>query len=1133
MKHQFLFILCIAILAISCANTSKPVNSAAPPTSAAASASNDDDDDEIRVNPYENADLPPLHEACNHDVIDKDLVRKLVAEGHDVNEFAQDGLTPIRIACNRSHIDKEAIKLLVELGARIKTTEINRYTYDYSPLTFACDRSDIDVDAVRLLFELGASPRNTWEKTTPLMKACDRPEIDEAAIRLLAEKGDNINAVDYYERSLAMIALDHKRVDRDAIKVLIESGLKVNLGHGPKKNKLITMVVYDLELTRLVVERGEKSRNSKDNPLQSLDADGTGVLSYAAAWGNADVVRYLLDHGLSQSINQPNKNGITPIFFAAYSGNLEIVKMLVDAGADVHHKTNSGENVLMAAVRGKDNDVVFSSIQTNTHLHYASRMLYDQAPDPEMIQYLIDLKVPAYESDEIGLSALHLAARNPHAQPEVIRMLIKAGGDVNGETHNKHRTPLMYAENPEVAAALIKKGADIHAVDVNGWTALHHAIDDNRIETAKLLIQKGSDIHTKTNSGKEAADLADTTKSIELLGSMGVDFTDALYNELRRSRPVFHPKELMALFKSSKVGDLSEWSETIIRGISEISEDHLTSEDVAQVIGYIKDHGVDLNHSDERGRSLLMLSCNEAPVIFSELIRQGADINLHTAMSTPLAFCASSGFGNRKTQQNIRLLIEKGADVNASNSDGIPVIVSLAKWNPDLVPIALQAGANPNASDSKGNTALMVTKSYRAARALIDAGANVNATRYDGASVVGIHSGAENNAGNYGGWLSPAIDKSQLDSGDFSFVKMLVDAGAQADARTIQYISNPKLAQMLIATKNDVLLTGKQIKEATYLTPEMVKRYLATGGSQQIVDEALNDACFWGIGSKITALAKGGGNPNTRSHYKNRTPLIMAAFESETGSDVPAEAIQALIDAGARIEDTDEDGNTALMAACSNYRPNAKEIIDVLLNAGANVKKKDNDGQNILFWISNVQDYPELVQKLVQRGADIHATDKEGNTPLHACWNPKTCQALINAGVKLNARNKDGMNALMFNLTDSYGVAAEKLPELCETLINAGIDLKATDKSGKTALYYAVISENISCTEAMIDAGIPVNAKDKQGKTVIEYIREDHPFVDKLKRHGATGSPIQLDPEAKRRLEEKRQRRLRPKMIAD
>ncbi len=1160
MKRSLIFILCMAFVLISCANSSKSVQSASQ-----SEVMEETDESEKEIDKYANIDLPPLHAACNHDVIDKDLVRKLVSEGYDINEYAVDRMTPLRLACNRSHIDKEAVKLLVELGAHTGTIEIDRYSYAYSPLKYACDRSDIDADALRLLFELGAKPESWIEERdgTALMAACNRSKIDVEAVKVLIENGASLKAADINDLSLAMMALDHKRYSKDAIMLLLDSGLDVNLGNGPTKNKLMTMVVHDLDLTKKVIEKASsiKSepipedkiamfenalRNSgeydeeaiaeiKENlmqrseeslaasdPIHVLDKDGTSVLSYAAAWGNKDVVRYLLDQGAITDINKPNERGLTPIFFAAYSGNLEIVKMLVDAGADIRAKDNANNNVLAAACRGENNNMIFRYTKTRGYVHYASDLLEKKAPDPEMIRYFLDAGVSAGEGNNSGLTPLHLAAYNELTQPEVLKMLINAGANPNAMTEGG-LTPLMYTASVESADILIKKGADVKAADKDGMTALHHAMRDGHADVARVLLKAGADIHAKTNDGEGVEVFAQDPDSIQLMAEHGFDYTDVLYRVLKRLEIESPgPKTLIALLNASKVDDISTYSGAILKTLDRSSA---TKEEIEPIIHYLKKHGIDFNGVNNRGMTVLMIACNYRPVVFKTLIEQVADINQKTPLSTPFAYCAShvshNVYGPTDGFYNIQLMMERGANVNVSDAEGVPAIVHLAERTPEIIPDMLKAGANPNAAAPDGRTPLMVTKSYNAAKALIDAGADVNARKKDGTSVLAIHSGALDNAKRYGREmvLYEAVDKSDSNQGDLNIVKLLLNSGAAPDSMSIQFATNPKVVDDIISAKNDVLLTSEQIKSSPTLTTEMVKKYMANGGKQSVIDDALQEACFWGQGAKITALAKGGANPNTRHHYQNRTPLMMAVAEEESYASVTIESIQALIDAGAQINDTDEDGNTALMAACYNNRENGDrtKIIQLLLNSGADVKMKNNDGQNVLFRISNGGVTPEMIKDMIQRGADPKMIDKYGQTPLHTCWNAASCKVLIEAGVKINVKNKEGETALMSRITHAYGVAEEKLPDVCDVLINAGIDLKATDKKGKTAFHYAVIHENKRCADDILKAGFDINTKDKSGKTVIEYLEDDHTMIRFLKSHGATANPIPLDEETRRK----------------
>ena len=68
-----------------------------------------------------------------------------------------------------------------------------------------------------------------------------------------------------------------------------------------------------------------------------------------------------------------------------------------------------------------------------------------------------------------------------------------------------------------------------------------------------------------------------------------------------------------------------------------------------------------------------------------------------------------------------------------------------------------------------------------------------------------------------------------------------------------------------------------------------------------------------------------------------QTPLMVAA------RDESAEAVQALIDAGAGVEARDELGATPLMYAAE--RSQSSDVVQTLLNAGADASPKDRDGK--------------------------------------------------------------------------------------------------------------------------------------------------------------------------------------------
>lgn len=113
--------------------------------------------------------------------------------------------------------------------------------------------------------------------------------------------------------------------------------------------------------------------------------------------------------------------------------------------------------------------------------------------------------------DKHGRRALALAAGSGHIQ--VVRTLLQAGAEVNGchiggseaLSGEMGWTPLMAASRggrTEIAALLLKTGADVNARNSQGETALMQAISSGSVETVRLLLEHGAD--PKAHTGNQS-----------------------------------------------------------------------------------------------------------------------------------------------------------------------------------------------------------------------------------------------------------------------------------------------------------------------------------------------------------------------------------------------------------------------------------------------------------------------------------------------------------------------------------------------------------------------------------------------------------------------------------------------------
>jgi hypothetical protein len=120
-----------------------------------------------------------------------------------------------------------------------------------------------------------------------------------------------------------------------------------------------------------------------------------------------------------------------------------------------------------------------------------------------------------YASD----TALHLAAAGHRVV--IARVLLAAGADPNSARNHRRSGPLHYASDGHIQSpsfnasnqvktihCLLSAGADLHAADKNGATALHRAVRTRCAAAVECLLQAGADPTVGNHSGATPFHLA-------------------------------------------------------------------------------------------------------------------------------------------------------------------------------------------------------------------------------------------------------------------------------------------------------------------------------------------------------------------------------------------------------------------------------------------------------------------------------------------------------------------------------------------------------------------------------------------------------------------------------------------------
>jgi ankyrin repeat protein len=178
------------------------------------------------------------------------------------------------------------------------------------------------------------------------------------------------------------------------------------------------------------------------------------------------------DPGAARAIDA---NGVSAVLSAVYHDNPAAVAALRSTGIDL--------NVFEAAAVG----------------------------DADRVKHLLQTKAASatdYNTD--GFHPLGLAAFFRHF--EVLKILLGFGADVSAPSRNKMRVTALHSAiaggDRKSALALIAAGADVNAVQQDGFTALHEAAQNGDREVVDALLVAGADPSLTLGNGSRPVDLA-------------------------------------------------------------------------------------------------------------------------------------------------------------------------------------------------------------------------------------------------------------------------------------------------------------------------------------------------------------------------------------------------------------------------------------------------------------------------------------------------------------------------------------------------------------------------------------------------------------------------------------------------
>jgi len=456
----------------------------------------------------------------NHD---RAAVDALLQQKADVNAAQADGTTALHWAARWD--DLATADRLIRAGANAKA--VNRF--GMRPISLACTN--------------GSAPM----------------------LERLLNAGENANVIVTPDGDTALM-MAARTGKPDAIKVLLDHGAQVNQTNPRAQTALMWAVSEkNAAAAKLLIDRGADV-NAKTNPLpppRKLDlifsaptpAGGMAALLFAARQNDLASVKALLAGGAD--INLTSADGSTALLVAIINEHNELAEFLMDHGADPNLADDKGRAALYTAIDMRNLEWSTRPAPPEKDkvdgLHVIQALLAHGANPNARLTKKIPLRgQPSFDgrwANQIGATPFWRAAQSDDVT--VMRLLLENKADATIASAD-HTTPLMVAagvgwsdgqshgavaDAPAAIQICLDHGADVNAVNADGYTALHGASFRGAANVVELLVAKGARMDIKNKEGRTPVNMAEGMH----IGPGGwVEHEDivALFKRLMAAQPV-------------------------------------------------------------------------------------------------------------------------------------------------------------------------------------------------------------------------------------------------------------------------------------------------------------------------------------------------------------------------------------------------------------------------------------------------------------------------------------------------------------------------------------------------------------------------------------------------------------------
>lgn len=416
------------------------------------------------------------------------MIPILVANGADIHKAVDNGtytnMTALHIAAQ--DCDREVVLTLIENAAKVNEVNENHCT----PLHYALNNRNSET-AMALIEHGGVilPYKLQYPGYTSIHMALEKG-LTEVAIALIDKLTDFDAATEGEYKGMNYLHIASSLNNKEVVQHLLNKKFNVNLS-ATEEDRYEGMTSLHIaihekhaEIAMILIEHGIIFCNDEEFP-------GNTSLHYALENDLTDVAIMLIDRMTDFSVSTTGEyEGMSYLHVALICNNHKVALYLINKGLDVNLAVSpaNADYSGMPPLR-----IIMNKFEKENE---------DEAV--EIIMALIEkgANIDAVATGELnlGLTPLHISAMLE--SKKIVDLLIKSGAKVNPISLNG-KTPLHIAlrgKNTNVAIALIKNGGVVYFDQERdrGMTLLHMVIEEGLTEIAMILIDQLTDFEAAT-----------------------------------------------------------------------------------------------------------------------------------------------------------------------------------------------------------------------------------------------------------------------------------------------------------------------------------------------------------------------------------------------------------------------------------------------------------------------------------------------------------------------------------------------------------------------------------------------------------------------------------------------------------